>query len=254
VWRMANDDGAWWDQSLVNLTRNYDDEETVEVMDGLLSSSTTSSPGGGGGGGVGIDDEPWDWESIRKTAQFSIQMAFFATFFLIAVISCVGVRIEEKKNAKKGRRRQGDVESRTAAGTPSLPQGDIPEEGQSPNTLEDLGGLKSRIAELEKEVAKLRGGGSLSSRSPKYLLKFDKVSNYVEYNALKDLFHVITLKPNANCDDTRCLQKQEEWAQHLKDHPEELEKKEVDDAEASSEVVHEDNDVDSESNDNNTVE
>lgn len=61
----------------------------------------------------------------------------------------------------------------------------------------------------------------------------------------------MTLKPNANCDDSKCVRKQQEYQQYIKDNPE----VQVEEAKEETEVVHEDNDwgiclVESESNDN----
>jgi ubiquitin-like modifier-activating enzyme 5 len=59
----------------------------------------------------------------------------------------------------------------------------------------------------------------------------------------------MTLKPNKNCDDNKCVKKQEEYALYLQQNPEALKVEEV----VVEEVVHEDNEwgislVDSESN------
>jgi len=78
--------------------------------------------------------------------------------------------------------------------------------------------------------------GLLVQNTLKYLLKFGEVSNYVGYNALEDFFPSMTLKPNTNCDDSKCLKKQELYQQYLKDHPE-VKAEEV----PEEEVVHEDN-------------
>jgi ubiquitin-like modifier-activating enzyme 5 len=87
------------------------------------------------------------------------------------------------------------------------------------------------------------------------LLKFGEVSNYVGYNALEDFFPTMTLKPNTNCDDFKCLKKQEEYQLYLKDNP----LVEVEEVKEDTEVVHEDNDwgislVESESNESNEPE
>jgi len=80
--------------------------------------------------------------------------------------------------------------------------------------------------------------GLLVQNALKYLLKFGEVSNYVGYNALEDFFPSMTLKPNVNCDDYKCVKKQEEYAKYILEHPEVLQVEEV----VETEVVHEDND------------
>lgn len=45
----------------------------------------------------------------------------------------------------------------------------------------------------------------------KYLLNFGKVSKYLGYNALKDFFPIDHLKPNPECDDRFCRQRQREF-------------------------------------------
>lgn len=53
--------------------------------------------------------------------------------------------------------------------------------------------------------------GLLVQNTLKYLLDFGEVSNYLGYNALNDFFPRMTLKPNTQCDDRFCLQRQKEF-------------------------------------------
>lgn len=53
--------------------------------------------------------------------------------------------------------------------------------------------------------------GFLVQNSLKFLLKFGKVSHYLGYNAMEDFFPTMTLKPNPNCDDAHCKQRQKEY-------------------------------------------
>ncbi|XP_012528451.1 ubiquitin-like modifier-activating enzyme 5 [Monomorium pharaonis] len=53
--------------------------------------------------------------------------------------------------------------------------------------------------------------GFLVQNALKFLLKFGKVSYYLGYNAMEDYFPTMTLKPNSNCDDTHCKQRQKEY-------------------------------------------
>lgn len=53
--------------------------------------------------------------------------------------------------------------------------------------------------------------GMLVQNTLKYLLSFGEVSNYLGYNALIDFFPKMTLKPNAQCDDRFCVQRQQEF-------------------------------------------
>lgn len=70
------------------------------------------------------------------------------------------------------------------------------------------------------------------------MLKFGDVSTYVGYNALEDYFPTMTLKPNQNCDDSKCIKKQAEYQLYIKEHPEVL----IEEVKEETEVVHEDND------------
>lgn len=53
--------------------------------------------------------------------------------------------------------------------------------------------------------------GMLVQNTLKYLLDFGEVSNYLGYNALIDFFPKMTLKPNSQCDDRFCVQRQREY-------------------------------------------
>ncbi|KAL6436265.1 hypothetical protein ACFW04_004673 [Cataglyphis niger] len=58
--------------------------------------------------------------------------------------------------------------------------------------------------------------GFLVQNTLKFLLKFGQVSYYLGYNAMEDFFPTMTLKPNPNCDDAHCRQRQKEYAQKPK--------------------------------------
>ncbi|KFM66028.1 Ubiquitin-like modifier-activating enzyme 5, partial [Stegodyphus mimosarum] len=76
--------------------------------------------------------------------------------------------------------------------------------------------------------------GFLVQNVLKYLLKFGKVSYYLGYNALDDYFPTMTLKPNPDCDDLLCRERQKEYNS--------LEKKNLDvESYKEPEVVHEEN-------------
>lgn len=53
--------------------------------------------------------------------------------------------------------------------------------------------------------------GLLVQNTLKYILKFGEVSEYLGYNALIDFFPKMTLKPNPQCDDKFCIQRQKEF-------------------------------------------
>lgn len=53
--------------------------------------------------------------------------------------------------------------------------------------------------------------GFLTQNSLKYLLNFGVTSNYLGYNAMQDFFPSMTLRPNPNCDEKFCRQRQEEF-------------------------------------------
>lgn len=54
--------------------------------------------------------------------------------------------------------------------------------------------------------------GMLVQNTLKYLLNFGEVSDYLGYNALIDFFPKMSLKPNSQCDDRFCLQRQQEFS------------------------------------------
>ncbi|XP_037283101.1 ubiquitin-like activating enzyme 5 [Rhipicephalus microplus] len=78
--------------------------------------------------------------------------------------------------------------------------------------------------------------GFLVQNTLKYLLKFGTVSHYLGYNALQDFFPTMQMKPNSQCDDSFCRQRQKEYQvrEAAKPPPEPVEKQE-------EEVIHEDN-------------
>lgn len=53
--------------------------------------------------------------------------------------------------------------------------------------------------------------GFLVQNTLKFLLEFGQVSYYLGYNAMEDFFPKMTLRPNPNCDDTYCRQRQQEY-------------------------------------------
>jgi len=53
--------------------------------------------------------------------------------------------------------------------------------------------------------------GMLVQNTLKYLLQFGEVSNYLGYNALIDFFPKMTLRPNTQCNDRFCLERQKEF-------------------------------------------
>ncbi|XP_050049250.1 ubiquitin-like modifier-activating enzyme 5 [Dermacentor andersoni] len=78
--------------------------------------------------------------------------------------------------------------------------------------------------------------GFLVQNTLKYLLKFGTVSHYLGYNALQDFFPTMQMKPNSQCDDSFCRQRQKEYQVREASKPP---PKPV--AEQNEEVVHEDN-------------
>lgn len=58
--------------------------------------------------------------------------------------------------------------------------------------------------------------GFLVQNTLKFLLNFGQVSYYLGYNAMEDFFPKMILKPNPNCDDVHCRQRQKEYAQKPK--------------------------------------
>ncbi|XP_022875580.1 ubiquitin-like modifier-activating enzyme 5 [Olea europaea var. sylvestris] len=54
--------------------------------------------------------------------------------------------------------------------------------------------------------------GLLVQNTLKYLLKFGHVTPYLGYNALKDYFPTMEMKPNPQCSNSACLERQKEYA------------------------------------------
>ncbi|XP_055371266.1 ubiquitin-like modifier-activating enzyme 5 [Condylostylus longicornis] len=71
--------------------------------------------------------------------------------------------------------------------------------------------------------------GMLVQNALKYLLNFGEVSDYLGYNAMKDFFPKMTLKPNPNCDDRYCRQRQEEYLAKAKSDLKETKTQETED-------------------------
>ncbi|ONK72001.1 uncharacterized protein A4U43_C04F14620 [Asparagus officinalis] len=55
--------------------------------------------------------------------------------------------------------------------------------------------------------------GLLVQNTLKYLLKFGQVSPYLGYNSLKDYFPTMEMRPNPQCSNSACLERQKEYAQ-----------------------------------------
>ncbi|KAL5543921.1 hypothetical protein UlMin_007705 [Ulmus minor] len=53
--------------------------------------------------------------------------------------------------------------------------------------------------------------GLLVQNTLKYLLKFGQVSPYLGYNSLKDFFPTMEMRPNPQCSNVACLQRQKEY-------------------------------------------
>ncbi|KAL7602601.1 hypothetical protein Lser_V15G21338 [Lactuca serriola] len=53
--------------------------------------------------------------------------------------------------------------------------------------------------------------GLLVQNTLKFLLKFGQVSPYLGYNALKDYFPTMSMKPNPQCSNGPCLERQKEY-------------------------------------------
>lgn len=53
--------------------------------------------------------------------------------------------------------------------------------------------------------------GFLAQNTLKFLLKFGRVSPYLGYNALKDFFPTMEMKPNPQCSNAACLDRQNEY-------------------------------------------
>lgn len=57
--------------------------------------------------------------------------------------------------------------------------------------------------------------GMLVQNSLKYMLEFGKVTPYLGYNALDDFFPTWSMKPNPDCNDKFCVQRQKEYQEEL---------------------------------------
>ncbi|XP_051208721.1 ubiquitin-like modifier-activating enzyme 5 [Lolium perenne] len=55
--------------------------------------------------------------------------------------------------------------------------------------------------------------GLLVQNALKYLLKFGQVSPYLGYNSLKDYFPTMEMRPNPQCSNLACLERQKEYMQ-----------------------------------------
>uniref|UniRef100_A0AC34F783 THIF-type NAD/FAD binding fold domain-containing protein n=1 Tax=Panagrolaimus sp. ES5 TaxID=591445 RepID=A0AC34F783_9BILA len=79
--------------------------------------------------------------------------------------------------------------------------------------------------------------GFLVQNALKYLLHFGTVTNYLGYNALADFFPNEEIRPNPNCDDRFCRQRQNEYQERLANEPP---KEEI--VEEEQPIIHEEND------------
>jgi len=61
--------------------------------------------------------------------------------------------------------------------------------------------------------------GFLVQNTLKYLLGFGDVTHYLGYNALKDFFPTMSMKPNTQCDDNHCRRQQEKYQRELAEQP-----------------------------------
>lgn len=81
--------------------------------------------------------------------------------------------------------------------------------------------------------------GMLVQNSLKYLLNFGKVTPYLGYNALDDFFPTWSMKPNPECSDRFCVQRQAEHQKNLeelkKSSPESKSEDKIADAPVSTE-------------------
>eukprot|EP00736_Rhodelphis_marinus_P004301 Rmarinus@m.9885 len=81
--------------------------------------------------------------------------------------------------------------------------------------------------------------GILAQNALKHMLNFGTVSDYVGYSAAVDFFPKMNMKPNPQCDDPLCLERQREYQERVEregvtDAP-------ADATEAEPEVLHEEN-------------
>eukprot|EP00731_Ephydatia_muelleri_P019460 Em0012g285a len=61
--------------------------------------------------------------------------------------------------------------------------------------------------------------GLLVQNTLKYLLGFGTVTHYLGYSALNDFFPTLTLRPNAQCENKHCRDRQQDYQLYLASHP-----------------------------------
>merc|ERR1719245_2032824 len=83
--------------------------------------------------------------------------------------------------------------------------------------------------------------GFLVQNTLKYLLKFGTVSHYLGYNAMNDFFPRMTMKPNKDCDEFHCRDKQKIYCKAEEERRKIESLTKVTEAPVE-EIVHEDND------------
>lgn len=81
--------------------------------------------------------------------------------------------------------------------------------------------------------------GFLVQNVLKYLLGFGEVTHYLGYNALKDYFPVMSMKPNQQCDDPHCQRQQRIYREWLSLHPPAVDV--IPSNQNEAEIVHQDN-------------
>eukprot|EP01027_Heterolobosea_sp_BB2_P017450 GEZU01024709.1.p1 GENE.GEZU01024709.1~~GEZU01024709.1.p1 ORF type:complete len:301 (+),score=56.22 GEZU01024709.1:88-990(+) len=81
--------------------------------------------------------------------------------------------------------------------------------------------------------------GMLAQNALKYLLNFGEVTYYLGYNAMKDFFPSMLMRPNINCSNAFCVQRQKEYQAYLDSLPKKEEP--VANQKNTTEVLHEDN-------------
>ena len=79
--------------------------------------------------------------------------------------------------------------------------------------------------------------GFLVQNTLKHLLEFGTVTHYLGYNAMQDFFPQMTLRPNPQCDDSKC----QKWQKEYKEAAQKISKEDNSNASEEVEVVHEDN-------------
>jgi len=83
--------------------------------------------------------------------------------------------------------------------------------------------------------------GFLVQNALKYLLKFGEASDYLGYNAMNDFFPRMTMKPNKDCDEFHCRDKQKIFCKAEEERKKLESLNKVPEAPVE-EIVHEDND------------